>query len=215
MKNIHTILSEVGITIPEDKKAEFDKAVSENYKTAAEFEKKVNRLTDDLNTEKKRADTAEEALKGFDGIDPANIKTQLEEANKKVKEAQEAAQKQLDERDFNDALRTELDAIKFSSAAARKSIEAEIRNAGLKQKNGKILGLSDLIGQLKKEDASAFVDEAQATAQKSAARFDDSSNPTVTGGRKTKEEIMAIPDRAQRRAEMAKNFHLFNNNKGE
>ena len=45
MKNIHTILSEAGITIPEDKKADFDKAVAENYKTTAEFEKKVNRLT--------------------------------------------------------------------------------------------------------------------------------------------------------------------------
>ena len=44
MKNIHMILSELGIAIPEDKKADFDKAVAENYKTAAEFEKKVNRL---------------------------------------------------------------------------------------------------------------------------------------------------------------------------
>ena len=62
MKNIHTILSEAGVTIPEDKKADFDKAVAENYKTAAEFEKKVNRLTEDLNAATKRADTAEEAL---------------------------------------------------------------------------------------------------------------------------------------------------------
>ena len=49
MKNIHTILSEVGISIPDDKKAAFDKAVAENYKTLAEHEKKVNRLTEDLN----------------------------------------------------------------------------------------------------------------------------------------------------------------------
>ena len=101
MKNIHTILSELGITIPEDKKAELDKAVAENYKTSAEFEKKVNRLTEDFNTEKKRADTAEETLKAFEGIDPANVKTQLEEANKKIKEAQEDAQKQIAERDYN------------------------------------------------------------------------------------------------------------------
>ena len=38
MKNIHTILSELGVSIPEDKKAEFDKAVAENYKTVAEYE---------------------------------------------------------------------------------------------------------------------------------------------------------------------------------
>ena len=69
MKNIHTILSELGVTVPADKQAEFDKAVAENYKTIAEFEKKVNRLTDDLATEKKRADDAAETLKGFEGKD--------------------------------------------------------------------------------------------------------------------------------------------------
>ena len=46
MKSIHMILSELGIAIPEDKKADFDKAVAENYKTAAEFEKKVTRLNE-------------------------------------------------------------------------------------------------------------------------------------------------------------------------
>lgn len=39
MKNIHTLLSEIGITIPDEKKAEFDKAVLANYKTVAEVEK--------------------------------------------------------------------------------------------------------------------------------------------------------------------------------
>ena len=86
MKNIHTILSEYGITIPEDKKAEFDKAVAENYKTSAEFEKKVNRLTDDLETEKKRADTAVETLKGFEGKDFDAITKERDEWKKKHEE---------------------------------------------------------------------------------------------------------------------------------
>ena len=30
MKNIHTILSEYGITVPDDKKADFDKAIAAN-----------------------------------------------------------------------------------------------------------------------------------------------------------------------------------------
>ena len=38
---------------------------------------------------------------------------------------------------------------------------AEIREAGLKVKDGKILGLSDLLAQMKEKDASAFVDEKQ------------------------------------------------------
>ena len=47
MKNINTILSDLGITVPEDKQAEFDKAVAENYKTVVEHEKKVNRYVEE------------------------------------------------------------------------------------------------------------------------------------------------------------------------
>ena len=36
MTNIHEILKNYGVEIPADKKAEFDKAVIENYKTVAE-----------------------------------------------------------------------------------------------------------------------------------------------------------------------------------
>ena len=39
MKNTHEILKELGIEIPADKKAEFDTAVNENYKTVAEVDK--------------------------------------------------------------------------------------------------------------------------------------------------------------------------------
>lgn len=171
MKNIHTILSELGITVPEDKKTDLDKTVAENYKTIVEHDKKVSRLTDDLTAEKKRADTAEETLKGFEGIDPAKVNDEIANWKKKAEEAEQNAQKKLDERDFNDALKTELDAMKFTSTAARKAVESDIRAAGLKLKNGKILGLSDLIEQIKKDDASAFVDEHQEDLEKNKARF--------------------------------------------
>lgn len=209
MKNIIDICKDFGIEIPAEKHADFNKAVAENYKTSAEFEKKVNRLTDDLNAEKKRADTAEESLKGFEGIDPANVKTQLEEANRKVREAQEAAEKQISERDFNDALKGELDGMKFSSTAARKAVESEIRAAGLKLKNGKILGLSDMIDQMKKEDASAFVDD-----NNPVARFDDSGNKGNPAGKLTMKEIMAIKDPVERQKQIGQNLSLFGR-KGE
>lgn len=102
MKNIHTILSEVGITIPEDKKADFDKAVSENYKTAAEFEKKVNRLTEDLNAATKRADTAEETLKGFEGKDFDAITRDRDEWQRKHNELVETHKRETEEREYNE-----------------------------------------------------------------------------------------------------------------
>ena len=48
MKNIIDICKDFGIEIPAGEHAEFNKAVAENYKTVAEHEKKVNRLTEDL-----------------------------------------------------------------------------------------------------------------------------------------------------------------------
>ena len=135
MKNIIDICKDFGIEIPAEKHADFLKAVNSEYKTIAEHGKVLDKLT----AATKRAETAEEALKGFEGIDPAKVNEQLAEANRKVKEAQDAAQKQLDERDFNDALKAELDGLKFTSTAARKAVESDIRAAGLKLKGGKIL----------------------------------------------------------------------------
>lgn len=171
MKNMIEICQDFGIEIPADKQADFNKAVAENYKTIAEHQKKVDRLNDDLKTEKTRADTAEEALKGFEGIDPTDMKKQLEEANKKVKEAQDAAQKQIAERDYNDALAKALDGIQFTSSAARKAIEADVRATCTTIKDGTIVGFNDVIEAAKKNDASAFVDEQQQEMEGGKARF--------------------------------------------
>lgn len=50
MVNIHEILKNIGIEIPEDKKTEFDKAITENYKTVAEV-KKINDKLDIANND--------------------------------------------------------------------------------------------------------------------------------------------------------------------
>lgn len=211
MKNIHTILSELGITVPEDKKAGLDKAVAENYKTTAEHEKKVNRLTEDLNAEKQRADTAEETLKGFEGIDPAKVNEEISSWKKKAEEAQQNAQKQLEERDFNDALKTELESIQFTSGAAKKAVEAEIRAAGLKLKNGKILGLSDMIDQLRKDDASAFADDKNPPPARFTAPGGNNGNNG--GGTITKNDIMKIKDPVERQRMIGQNLNLFGKEK--
>lgn len=202
MKNIIEICKDFGIEIPAEKHADFLKAVNGEYKTVSDYNKQVEKT----NAATQRADTAEEALKGFEGLgNAADVKKQLEDANQKIKEAQEAAQKQLDERDFNDALKAELDGITFSSAAAKKAVEAEIRAAGLKLKDGKILGLSDLIGQLKKDDASAFVDD-----KNPPARFTQpAGNGGGNGGGITVKDIMSIKDPAERQAKIVQNMHLF------
>ena len=64
MKNIETILSDFGITIPEGKAADLRKAVAENYKTVAEFTKLQERH-DALDTSLK---DVQGKLAAFDGV---------------------------------------------------------------------------------------------------------------------------------------------------
>lgn len=171
MKNILEICKDFGLEIPADKQADFSKAVAENYKTVAEFDKKVGKLEAERDTHKERADTAEETLKSFEGIDPTKVNEEISKWKKAAEEAQQNAQKQLAERDFNDTLKAELDKIQFTSAAARRDVEAQIRAAGLKHKDGVILGLTDLINQIKTAEADAFVDEHQQQLENGKTKF--------------------------------------------
>lgn len=111
MKNIIEILSELGITVPEDKHAALNKGVAENYKTIAEHEKKVNRLTEDLNA-------AKETLKGFEGIDPKDLQQKLDDANRKMQEMEDNHRKEAEEREFNGILQSAIAEAKGKNAKA-------------------------------------------------------------------------------------------------
>ena len=193
MKNIIEICKDFGIEIPADKHAEFNKAVAENYKTVAEHEKKVNRLTDDLAV-------AKEALKGFEGIDPKDLQQKLEEANRKMQEMEDNHRKEAEEREFNAVL------------------DGAITEA--KGKNSKaIMALLDLdklrTSRNQEKDIKAALDSLRT---ESGYLFDDNGGaPTFTApggkggndGTTTVKDIMAIKDPVERQAKIVQNMHLF------
>lgn len=210
MQKLIDTLKSFGIEIPEDKQADVKKALSEHYKNAKEVAKTLSKVEGERDDWKERAETAEETLKSFDGIDPANIQTELAEWKKKAEDAEKEFNAKIYDRDFSDALKAALDDVKFSSEAAKKSVMADIKEAGLKLKDGKILGLNDLIEQMKQSDASAFVDESQQQAQQNQARF---AAPRIgqqqTPGSMTRKDIEAIKDPSERQAAIAQNIQLF------
>lgn len=138
-----------------------EKVMAQYGKDVSKLQKENEKLTADRDKEKERADTAEETLKKFDGVDVETMQAELATWQKKAKDAEKDYADKLAQRDFEDALKEEISGYKFTSEAAKKAIMAEIREAGLKVKDGKILGLSDLLAQMKEKDASAFVDEQQ------------------------------------------------------
>ena len=187
--------------------------MAENGKDLKKLQKENENLTTDRDTWKEKAETAEETLKGFEGIDPEQVQTELATWKKKAEDAEKDRDQKIYERDFADALKAELDGVKFTSEAAKKAVMADIKEAGLKLKDGKILGLNDLIAQMKEKDASAFVDEEQENAQRNAAHFGPVTAPrgqqTPPGGSRTREEILSIKDRGERQKAIYENISLF------
>lgn len=201
MKNIIDICKDFGIEIPADKHAEFNKAVAENYKTIAEHEKKVNRLTDDLAAEKKRADDAVETLKGFEGKDFDAIIRDRDEWKTKHDNAVAAHQKEQEEREFNEMLST---AISESKGKNNKAITALLDLDALRKSKNQEKDIKAALEGIKKDNEYLFD-----TTGTHPARFDDPGNKGNPAGTLTRDDIMKITDRAERRAAMAKNQHLF------
>lgn len=191
-----------------------EKVMAQYGKDVSKLQKENEKLTADRDKEKERADTAEETLKKFDGVDLETMQTELATWKTKAENAEKDYAAQIAKRDFEDALKEEIGGYKFTSEAAKKAIMAEIREAGLKVKDGKILGLSDLLAQMKEKDASAFVDEKQEQLEAGRAKpFTGPLNQNIGGQKTTKSDILNIKDAGQRQTAIAQNLELFG--KGE
>lgn len=191
MQNILEILKGQGIELTEEQKTAINKAVSDNYKTVAEHEKKVGKAESERDNYKEQLDAANETLKTFDGIDADGMKKQIEEYQGKMKEMEETHKQELYDRDFADALSTSMESYKFTSEYAKKSVMAEIKEAGLKLVDGKIIGLNDMIDNIKGKDASAFVDDCHENLENNKAKFTKNLNGNK-GGKISPSELMKM-----------------------
>lgn len=192
MLNIAEILKSNGVETSEDQLKAITKAVAENYKTISEHDKKVGKLEAERDNLKEQLDTANETLKSFEGVDADGMKATIEDYKTKLKEAEEKYKQELYERDFSDTLATEIEEYKFSSEYAKNAVIAEIKAAGLKMVDGKIIGLNDMIETIKAKDASAFVDEEQENLEKNKATFTKPLNSKKPGRRITMSELMKM-----------------------
>lgn len=207
MKNIIDICKELGIEVADEEKLK--SMVAENYKTINEYEKKVNKLETERDTYKQNYEEAEETLKGFDGIDAEGMRKEIAEWKEKAENAEKDFKQKLYDRDFEDALNEAVNEIKFTSNAAKSTVLNQVKESGIKLVDGKIVGLNDVLKGIKEKDPEAFVNEEQEQAEQSKAKFVDKMNNN-SGSTVTKESIMAIKDRGERRKAIAENMALFN-----
>ncbi len=191
MKNIEQILKEAGIEVTDEQKAAVNAAVTENYKTIAEFDKQAKKLTAaeaDRDNYKGQLDTANETLEKFKDIDPEKQAEEIQKYKQAAKEAQDMAAKQILERDQRDYLKGEFDKLKIESGRVRDSLMREIMGEdGLKWKDGAFMGLSDYLAKENEKDhfyqteAEKAEAEAKDKAAGSAPKFTDKSTGKPAG----------------------------------
>lgn len=195
MKNIIEICKDFGIEIPADKHAEFNKVVAENYKTVAEHEKKVNRLTDDLAAEKKRADTAVETLKGFEGKDFDAITRERDEWKRKHDENQQKYQQEQEEREYNADLEAAATAAKCRDL---KALTAHLDHEVLRKSRNRKADMEAAINAQRTERGYLFDDNGGAPHFTDPKGNGGGGNPNAL----TVENIRAIKDPTERQAKI-------------
>ena len=108
MKNIFDIMKEFGIEVPENHKKDFEKAVLENYKTMADYDKQTEKLTK-ANDTIKASDTATKDLQTkldeYKDVDVSALNQRITDLETEKGNIESDYQKKLAERDFNDLIK--------------------------------------------------------------------------------------------------------------
>lgn len=100
MKNIYDILKDFGLEVPEGKRADFDKAWKENYRTKADYDKAVEQR----DNYKSQYDTATAELDKFKDVKPEEMQATIERLQKDLKAKDDEYAAKEAERLFNDTL---------------------------------------------------------------------------------------------------------------
>lgn len=208
MQNIIEILKNLSIEVPEEKQSDLNKAVSENYKTIVEVEKKISKLEADRDNWKTQAETATETLKGFEGKDFDAMQKEIDTWKLKADEAEKTYNAKLAEREKNDLLKEKMTLLEsdITSPLARQAIFDEISKS-ITVKDGALIGFDDLYAKAKETHPTEFRNKEQEELEQNKAKFTEPMKNT--NSQVTKEAIMQIKDKAERQQAMLENRSLF------
>lgn len=201
MKNIIEICKDFDIEIPAEKHADFLKAVSGGYRTVSDYEKQVEKM----NAAVKRAETAEETLKGFEGKDFETITRERDEWKRKHDENQQKYQQEQEEREFNAVLEA---AITDAKGRSPKAIMALLDMEKLRGSKNQEKDIKAALDSMRTESAYLFEDNGG-----NPHFTDPKGNGGGSGNPTTLKDIMKIKDPVERQRMIGQNLNLFG--KGE
>lgn len=203
--NILNELKKLGVEITDDISNKF----KGEFISEQESEKKYNKLKDEKEDWKDRAEKAESTLNGFDGKDLEAITKERDEWKKKAEQAEQDYAAKEAKRAKDELLGKAFEGVEFTSESAKKAIYAQIAE-GVTVKDGKLIGFNDLLNAAKESDAGAFVDKEQQNLEQNKAKFTKSMNNSGGSDSKvTRESILSIKDREERQKAISENIELF------
>lgn len=150
--DILKVLKELGVEVTDAITAK----LSGEFVTKDEMDKKVGKAESDRDEWKKKAETSEETLKGFEGKDIDGISKDRDSWKEKYETLDKESKEKAAADERNSLLDEAFKEIKFSSKAAGESIRNRIAE-NVSVKNGKLIGFNDLLESEKEADATAFV----------------------------------------------------------
>lgn len=203
-------LEKLGLELTEEHKKAITKKFGEEVISNFEHEKKVGKVEEDRDSWKERAETAEETLKGFEGKDFEDITRDRDEWKKKFEKLEEEQNKAKQAAELEAAINDHVSTLNFKDEYRKRAYIDDLKKEGYQVKDGKLIGASDF---QKKYDADAFIDEKQEKQEQQKAKFTGPSQKQDGDGGMTKEQIMAVTDRTERRRLISENINLFS--KGE
>ncbi len=137
-----------------------EKVMAQYGKDVSKLQKENEKLTADRDKEKERADTAEETLKKFDGVDLEGMKAEVDKWKLEAEKTKTEYARKEAEREFEDILKTAIyEAKGRNEKAIRANLDIEKLMKSRNQREDVKKALEDLKGA--EDTAFMFVDEKQ------------------------------------------------------
>ena len=166
--------------------------MAENGKDIGKVKKDLENMTAERDKEKERADTAEETLKGFDGVDVEGLNKSIADWKKKAEDAEKEYKQKLADRDFNDLVSAE---IAKANGLNKKAIMALLDVDTLKASKNQNEDVASAIKALSEAEDSKMLFKAENIVTPHFTSVNKGGNNG--GGIKSKDDIYATDDKGR------------------
>ena len=148
MKNILTILKELGIEVPKEKESDLDKAVAENYKTVSDYDnqkEKLDAANKTINANDIAMNELKKQLEGFKDVDVTALNKRISDLESEKANIQKDYDAKIADRDFNDLVKESIAAVKGKNVKAITALlDVDALKASKNQKEDIASALKDL-----------------------------------------------------------------------